>query len=66
MSDEDKGMKVRLSAIYRHVIASAEGSESTFVKALSDNNSTRCTIHDLCDYDAFKDGFLLRPFLESV
>ncbi|KLO12751.1 hypothetical protein SCHPADRAFT_997871 [Schizopora paradoxa] len=66
LSEPDDGTKVRLAAIYRHVISAEEGKESLLVQALSDSDSTRCALLDLCEYDAFKDGFLLRPALESI
>ena len=66
MTEQDDGTKIRLAAIYRHV-ASVEDSEgSGLVQALSESDSTRCALMDLCEYDAFKDGFLLRPALESM
>lgn len=65
MSEEDD-TKVRLSAIFRHVISTDSDIQALFLRALDSEDSTRCSLHDLCDYDAFKDGFLLRPTLESM
>ncbi|KAI5122770.1 hypothetical protein M0805_009852 [Coniferiporia weirii] len=66
MSDGDDDTKVRLAAIFRYAVMSEEGRESMLLQALNQEGSTRCSLHDLCDYDAFKDGFLLRPTLESI
>lgn len=66
LSEPDDGTKIRLAAIYRHVVAAEDGRDSLLLQALADNSSTRCSLLDLCDYDAFKDGFLLRPALESM
>ena len=66
MSDGDDDTKVRLSAIFRHVVRSEDGPNSLFLKALDDEGSTRCSLLDLSHYNAFKDGFLLRPALESM
>jgi hypothetical protein len=65
MADEDD-TKVRLSAIFRHVVAGDSDVGRVFVRALDSRDSTRCSVQDLCDYDAFRDGFLLRPTLESM
>ena len=65
MADED-GTKVRLSAIFRHVVTSDSKVGHLFAHALDSKDSTRCSIQELCDYDAFRDGFLLRPALESM
>lgn len=66
LTEPDDGTKIRLSAIYRHVISAEVGKDSVLVRALAESDSTRCAILDLCEYDAFKDGFLLRPALESI
>ena len=66
MSEESNDTKVRLSAIFRHVVSADAGVQDVFLRALDSEDSTRSSLHDLCDYDAFKDGFLLRPTLESM
>lgn len=45
--------------------AAGPDSPGPFLGAV-DGDDTRCALHDLCDYDAFKDGFLLNPTLQSM
>ncbi len=66
LTEPDDGTKIRLAAIYRHVVSAEVGKDSVLVRALAESDTTRCALLDLCEYDAFKDGFLLRPALESM
>lgn len=62
---EDSFDKERLEIVFRKAIEDIDGANSVFLNAL-DLEDTRRTIDDLCDYDAFSDGFLLLPTLESL
>ncbi|KAH8117821.1 hypothetical protein DFH11DRAFT_1570878 [Phellopilus nigrolimitatus] len=66
MYDGDNNTKIRLSTIFRHAMINELGRDSPLIRALDEESVSRCSLHDLCDYDAFKDGFLLRPTLESI
>ncbi|KAH9942767.1 hypothetical protein B0H21DRAFT_517618 [Amylocystis lapponica] len=55
----------RLTAIFRAEIARIDGIGSDFLRVL-DLEGTRCTLDDLSEYDAFKDGFLVLPALENI
>lgn len=57
--------KFRLEKKFRKVIQDTEGSDSIFLRTL-DLEDTRRAIDDVCEYDAFRDGFLLLPTLESM
>lgn len=59
-------MKVRLTAIFRHAIMNEGGRQAAIVRALDSEDHMRCSLHDLCDYDAVRDGFLLKPTLQSM
>ena len=62
--DADEG--TRLAAIFRAETARTEGLDSLFLRGLDADDSARCALDDLADYDAFKDGFLLLPALENM
>lgn len=42
------------------------GRQAVIVRALDSEDHMRCSLHDLCDYDAVRDGFLLKPTLQSM
>lgn len=65
LSEEGHINKARLESMFRKVIYDIEGPDSLFLRAL-DLDDTRRAIDDVCEYDAFKDGFLLLPTLESM
>lgn len=56
----------RLTAVFRKSVQSLDGADSLFLKALDDMEQTRQTVDHICDYNAFTDGFLLLPTLESL
>ena len=65
--DSDQGARnSRLATIFRAQVARIAGIDSDFLRALNSDDSARCTLDDLADYDAFKDGFLLLPALENM
>ena len=66
MSDDKDDTKVRLSAIFRHAILNEGGRQSPLIRALDNEDHMRCSLQDLSDYDAIRDGFLLRPTLQSM
>ena len=43
----------------------AEGPESPYLRAL-DSDDVRHALDEVTEYDAFKDGFLVLPTLESM
>ncbi|THH12295.1 hypothetical protein EW146_g7751 [Bondarzewia mesenterica] len=63
-NDEDQ-LKGRLFDVFRRTISEAEGPDSTFLRAL-DSDDTRHALDEVAEYDAFKDGFLVLPTLESM
>lgn len=65
LSDEGGINKHRLERKFRKVVREIEGPDSIFLRTL-DLEDTRRAIDDVCEYDAFKDGFLLLPTLESM
>jgi hypothetical protein len=65
LSEEGRIDKTRLERMFRKVVYEIEGPSSLFLRAL-DLEDTRRAIDDVCEYDAFKDGFLLLPTLESM
>ncbi|GJJ08576.1 hypothetical protein Clacol_002795 [Clathrus columnatus] len=68
LSDSEESQSLcreRLTTIFRKSIQSIDGPDSLFLKAL-DMEQTRQTIDHICDYNAFTDGFLLLPTLESL
>ena len=66
LSSGDEANKERLSQIFRAEVARVDSVDSTFLHALAVDDSARCTLDELADYDAFRDGFLLLPALENM
>ncbi|KDQ57328.1 hypothetical protein JAAARDRAFT_35953 [Jaapia argillacea MUCL 33604] len=65
ISDEHIQEQSASSFIFKQKVQEMEGSDSSFLRAL-DNEDTRHALDDISGYDAFKDGFLLLPTLESM
>ncbi|KAF8575165.1 hypothetical protein K439DRAFT_1545511 [Ramaria rubella] len=65
LSEEGGIDKSRLEKMFRKVVQEIEGPDGLFLRTL-DLEDTRRAIDDVCEYDAFKDGFLILPTLESI
>ncbi|KIJ52533.1 hypothetical protein M422DRAFT_43378 [Sphaerobolus stellatus SS14] len=65
LSEGEEIEKERLERIFRSTIRKLEGPDGLFLRTI-DLEDTRRAIDDLSEYDAFRDGFLLLPSLESI
>lgn len=55
----------RLTEVVRQTIIKLEGPQSVYLRAL-DSDDTRHALDEVTEYNAFTDGFLLLPTLESM
>src|SRR5882724_3203825 len=65
LAGKDKDQKARLCAVFKKAIKDADGPDSVFLRAV-DSDDTRHALDEVAEYDAFKDGFLVLPTLESM
>ncbi|TFY67192.1 hypothetical protein EVG20_g4034 [Dentipellis fragilis] len=65
LSEEDAETKLRLAHRFRQTIIVCEGPDSAFLRAL-DSDDTRHALDEVAEYNAFRDGFLVLPTLESI
>ena len=69
LSHDEAGLedqKSRLGETFKNTIATLDGVNSEFLRALEHPDDTRHALDELCDFDAIQDGFLLLPALENM
>ena len=65
LAGKDEDQKARLCAVFKKAIEDADGPDSVFLRAV-DSDDTRHALDEVAEYNAFKDGFLVLPTLESM